>query len=175
VAGERFCVRNSGATAVVEGVGDHGCEYMTGGTVVVLGKAGRNFAAGMSGGIAYVLDEEGDFAQRCNLAMVELEPVPEEDHAAASAGGNGELETHGKVKVDHVAGADDTLLKSLIQRHLLYTGSERARRVLENWSTYLPRFVKVMPLEYRRALGELAAEQQRRGQPAVQAEVRAND
>ena len=79
------------------------------------------------------------------------------------------------MKVDHVAGADDTLLKSLIQRHLLYTGSERARRVLENWSTYLPRFVKVMPLEYRRALGELAAEQQRRGQPAVQAEVRAND
>jgi glutamate synthase (NADPH/NADH) large chain len=175
VAGERFCVRNSGATAVVEGVGDHGCEYMTGGTVVVLGKAGRNFAAGMSGGIAYVLDEEGDFAQRCNLAMVELEPVPDEDHAAASAGGNGELETHGKVKVDLVAGADDTMLKSLVQRHLLYTGSERARRVLENWSTYLPRFVKVMPLEYRRALGELAAEQLRRSQPAVTVEVRAND
>ena len=92
VAGERFCVRNSGATAVVEGVGDHGCEYMTGGTVVVLGKAGRNFAAGMSGGIAYVLDEEGDFTQRCNLAMVELEPIPEEENAAAAEDGTGELE-----------------------------------------------------------------------------------
>ena len=83
VAGERFAVRNSGAIAVVEGAGDHCCEYMTGGVVVVLGRTGRNFAAGMSGGIAYVLDEEGDFAQRCNLAMVELEPIPEEDHAAA--------------------------------------------------------------------------------------------
>ena len=105
VAGERFCVRNSGATAVVEGVGDHGCEYMTGGTVVVLGKAGRNFAAGMSGGIAYVLDEEGDFTQRCNMAMVELEPIPEEERRPR--GGTGELETHGKVKIDHVAGHDD--------------------------------------------------------------------
>ncbi|HEX5128527.1 MAG TPA: glutamate synthase-related protein, partial [Usitatibacter sp.] len=133
VAGERFCVRNSGATAVVEGVGDHGCEYMTGGTVVVLGKAGRNFAAGMSGGIAYVLDEEGDFSQRCNMAMVELEPIPEEESAAA-AEGTLELETHGKVKIDHVAGHDDEMLKGLIQRHLLYTGSERARRVLENWA-----------------------------------------
>src|SRR6202011_6412314 len=82
MAGERFAVRNSGARAVVEGLGDHGCEYMTGGAVVVLGKCGRNFAAGMSGGIAYVLDEKGDFTQRCNLAMVELEPVPEEEHAA---------------------------------------------------------------------------------------------
>jgi len=137
--------------------------------------AGRNFAAGMSGGIAYVLDEEGDFAQRCNLAMVDLEPIPDEDHAAASAGGNGELETHGKVKVDHLAGADDATLKSLIQRHLLFTGSERARLVLENWSAYLPKFVKVMPLEYRRALGELAAEQVRREQSPVAVEVRAND
>jgi glutamate synthase (NADPH/NADH) large chain len=174
VAGERFAVRNSGATAVVEGVGDHGCEYMTGGTVVVLGKAGRNFAAGMSGGIAYVLDEEGDFTQRCNLSMVELEPIPEEEHAAA-AGGNGELETHGKVQIDHVAGHDDVMLKSLIQRHLLYTGSERARRVLENWATYLPKFVKVMPLEYRRALSEMAQEKARHEQPATRAEVRAND
>jgi glutamate synthase (NADPH/NADH) large chain len=159
VAGERFCVRNSGATAVVEGVGDHGCEYMTGGTVVVLGKAGRNFAAGMSGGIAYVLDEEGDFTQRCNLAMVELEPIPEEE---AAADGATELETHGKVKIDHLAGHDDATLKGLIQRHLLYTGSERARRVLENWAAYLPKFVKVMPLEYRRALGEMAEEQARK-------------
>jgi glutamate synthase (NADPH/NADH) large chain len=175
VAGERFCVRNSGATAVVEGVGDHGCEYMTGGTVVVLGKAGRNFAAGMSGGIAYVLDEEGDFTQRCNLAMVELEPIPEEDHAAAAAGTNGELETHGKVQIDHVGGSDDAMLKSLIQSHLLYTGSERARVVLENWTAYLPRFVKVMPLEYRRALADMAGSQARRGEPAAPAEVRAHD
>jgi len=159
----------------VEGVGDHGCEYMTGGTVVVLGKAGRNFAAGMSGGIAYVLDEEGDFAQRCNLAMVELEPIPDEDHAAGFHGTTGELETHGKVQIDHVAGHDDATLKSLIQRHLLYTGSERARRVLENWAGYLPKFVKVMPLEYRRALSEMAEEQAKREQPVVRVEVRAND
>jgi glutamate synthase (NADPH/NADH) large chain len=173
VAGERFCVRNSGASAVVEGVGDHGCEYMTGGTVVVLGKAGRNFAAGMSGGIAYVLDEEGDFTQRCNMAMVELEPIPEEESAAAE-GGNGELEGHGKVKIDHVAGHDDETLKGLIQRHLLYTGSERARRVLENWTAYLPKFVKVMPVEYRRALAEMAQEL-RSEQPTPRVEVRAND
>jgi glutamate synthase (NADPH/NADH) large chain len=175
VAGERFCVRNSGATAVVEGVGDHGCEYMTGGTVVVLGTAGRNFAAGMSGGIAYVLDEEGDFTQRCNLSMVELEPIPEEDHAATDSGSNGELETHGKVQIDHVAGHDDATLKGIIQRHLLFTGSDRARRVLENWAAYLPKFVKVMPLEYRRALTEMAQEQARREQPAARVEVRAND
>jgi glutamate synthase (NADPH/NADH) large chain len=175
VAGERFAVRNSGATAVVEGVGDHGCEYMTGGTVVVLGTAGRNFAAGMSGGIAYVLDEEGDFSQRCNLAMVELEPIPEEDSAAADAGATGELESHGKVQIDHLAGNDEATIKSLIQRHLLYTGSERARRILENWATYLPRFVKVMPIEYRRALGEMAKEQARRGETAAGVEVRAND
>jgi len=174
VAGERFCVRNSGATAVVEGVGDHGCEYMTGGTVVVLGSAGRNFAAGMSGGIAYVLDEEGDFTQRCNMAMVELEPIPEEESAAAE-GGAGELEAHGKVKIDHVAGHDDEMLKGLIQRHLLYTGSERARRVLENWAAYLPKFVKVMPVEYRRALAEMAQEKLRDEQPTPRVEVRAND
>src|SRR4030095_15396712 len=139
----RFCVRNSGATAVVEGVGDHGCEYMTGGTVVVLGKAGRNFAAGMSGGIAYVLDEEGDFTQRCNMAMVELEPIPEEETAAAE-GGAAELERHGKVKIDHVAGHDDEMLKGLIQRHLLYTGSERARRVLEHCAACMPKRVTAL-------------------------------
>jgi glutamate synthase (NADPH/NADH) large chain len=175
LAGERFAVRNSGATAVVEGVGDHGCEYMTGGTVVVLGKAGRNFAAGMSGGIAYVLDEEGDFTQRCNLAMVDLEPIPEEETAAAAEGA-GELEGHGKVKIDHLGGHDDEMLKGLIQRHLLYTGSERARRILENWATYLPRFVKVMPQEYRRALAELAQERAKAEQPVPRtAEIRAND
>ncbi len=174
VAGERFCVRNSGATAVVEGVGDHGCEYMTGGTVVVLGTAGRNFAAGMSGGIAYVLDEEGDFTQRCNLAMVELEPIPEEERAAAEDG-TGELEGHGKVHIDHVAGSDDAMVKGLIQRHLLFTGSERARRILENWAAYLPKFVKVMPVEYRRALNELAREQSHPGPAAKPVELRAND
>jgi len=174
VAGERFCVRNSGATAVVEGVGDHGCEYMTGGTVVVLGKAGRNFAAGMSGGIAYVLDEEGDFTQRCNLAMVELEPIPEEETAAAAEGG-GELEAHGKVHIDHIGGNDDAMLKGIIQRHLLFTGSERARRILENWAAYLPRFVKVMPVEYRRALSEMAREQSRVEPAPARPEVRAND
>jgi glutamate synthase (NADPH/NADH) large chain len=174
VAGERFCVRNSGATAVVEGVGDHGCEYMTGGTVVVLGTAGRNFAAGMSGGIAYVLDEEGDFTQRCNMAMVELEPIPEEETAAAE-GGAAELEAHGKVKIDHVAGHDDEMLKGLVQRHLLYTGSDRARRVLENWASYLPKFVKVMPLEYRRALAEMAKEKLLNETPVPRVELRAND
>jgi glutamate synthase (NADPH/NADH) large chain len=176
VAGERFAVRNSGATAVVEGVGDHGCEYMTGGTVVVLGTAGRNFAAGMSGGIAYVLDEEGDFTQRCNMAMVELEPIADEETAGAEVGST-DLEAHGKVQIDHVAGHDSDMLKGLIQRHLLFTGSDRARRVLENWSAYQGKFVKVMPTEYRRALNEMGQERAARmEQPAMpSAEVRAND
>ncbi len=158
VAGERFAVRNSGATAVVEGVGDHGCEYMTGGTVVVLGEAGRNFAAGMSGGVAYVLDEAGDFEHRCNLAMVELEPIPEEDNASEESRGN--LDSHGKVKVNHLGERDCVLLKKLIENHLHYTNSSRARDILDHWDQFLPRFVKVMPMEYRRALMELAAEQQ---------------
>ncbi len=158
VAGERFAVRNSGATAVVEGVGDHGCEYMTGGTVVVLGEAGRNFAAGMSGGVAYVLDEAGDFEQRCNLAMVELEPVPEEDDASEESRGN--LDSHGKVKVNHLGERDSVLLKRLIETHLHYTNSDRARTVLQRWDHYRGLFVKVMPMEYRRALMELAVEQQ---------------
>ncbi len=158
VAGERFAVRNSGATAVVEGLGDHGCEYMTGGTVVVLGEAGRNFAAGMSGGVAYVLDEAGDFEQRCNLAMVELEPVPSEDNASEESQGN--LDSHGRVKVNHLGERDCVLLKSLISRHLHYTNSQRARQILDHWADYLPKFVKVMPMEYRRALMEMAAEQE---------------
>ncbi len=157
VAGERFAVRNSGAIAVVEGVGDHGCEYMTGGTVVVLGEAGRNFAAGMSGGVAYVLDEKGDFEHRCNLAMVELEPIPAEDGATEE--GKGNLETHGKVKVNHLGQQDESLLKRLIENHLHYTNSSRARTILDQWDQYRPRFVKVMPMEYRRALQEMAAEQ----------------
>ncbi len=162
VAGERFCVRNSGATAVVEGVGDHGCEYMTGGVVVVLGPTGRNFAAGMSGGIAYVLDEADDFERRCNLSMVELEPIEAEDDALeAMEHQGGDLETHGRVDVSHdMPRYDAARLKKLIEKHLHYTNSERARVILENWDSYLPKFVKVMPVEYRRALRELQDEQQ---------------
>ena len=147
VAGERFAVRNSGAQAVVEGVGDHACEYMTGGTVVVLGATGRNFAAGMSGGIAYVLDEDGEFVKRCNTAMVDLEPVLAEP------------EQRGKLSRElwHLGEADETLLKQLLENHLRHTGSRRARELLENWAVQRPRFVKVFPKEYRRALGELAA------------------
>ncbi|MDT3736981.1 MAG: glutamate synthase large subunit [Denitratisoma sp.] len=154
VAGERFAVRNSGATAVVEGLGDHGCEYMTGGTVVVLGQTGRNFAAGMSGGVAYVLDEDGGFAKRCNLSMVALEPVPEEEAVSET----GELESHGKVAVRHLGRADDELLRSLIEKHAQLTGSVRARTVLDKWASYRGKFVKVMPHEYRRALKEMAAQ-----------------
>lgn len=157
VAGERFAVRNSGVTAVVEGVGDHGCEYMTGGIVVVLGKTGRNFAAGMSGGIAYVLDETGDFEQRCNLAMVELEPITEEDEALEHLEHQGgDLETHGRVDVSHhISRFDAQRLRGLIEKHQQHTNSERARQILENWSDYLPKFVKVMPVDYRRALQEM--------------------
>ncbi|MFN5028529.1 MAG: glutamate synthase-related protein [Burkholderiales bacterium] len=140
VAGERFCVRNSGASAVVEGTGDHGCEYMTGGTVVVLGATGRNFAAGMSGGVAYVLDEDGQFDKRCNMAMVGLEAVA--DKASPES---------------HLGRADIDILMSLIEHHARYTGSERAKTILANWAVWLPKFVKVMPTEYRRALKELAA------------------
>jgi glutamate synthase (NADPH/NADH) large chain len=158
VAGERFAVRNSGATAVVEGVGDHGCEYMTGGTIVVLGLAGRNFAAGMSGGVAYVFDEAGDFERRCNLAMVDLETLPAEREALAEAGE--EPENHSKVNVRHLGRADDELLHSLIEAHHRHTGSLRAKMLLDNWSVTRGKFVKVMPQEYRRALAEMAAEQQ---------------
>ena len=147
VAGERFAVRNSGARAVVEGVGDHGCEYMTGGTVVVLGLTGRNFAAGMSGGIAYVLDEDGAFLTRCNTAMVDLDPVLMESEQQA------------KMSRDfwHMGDSDETGLKRLIENHARFTASRRAQAILEKWSEYRQRFVKVFPIEYRRALGELAA------------------
>jgi len=128
IAAERFCVRNSGATAVVEGIGDHGCEYMTGGRIVVLGEAGRNFAAGMSGGIAYVWDNSGDFSTRCNMGTVELENVQDE--------------------------TDITELKELVEKHLQYTGSEVARRLLEDWASSLGRFIKVMPTDYKRVLEE---------------------
>jgi glutamate synthase (NADPH/NADH) large chain len=155
VAGERFAVRNSGAIAVVEGLGDHGCEYMTGGMVVVLGQTGRNFAAGMSGGVAYVLDEDGSFSKRCNLSMVELEAVPEE----VAASETGEVESHGRVHFNHLNKTDEAALRGKIEKHLRYTGSVRAKLILDNWNSYLPKFVKVMPTEYRRALLEIAAQQ----------------
>jgi glutamate synthase domain-containing protein 3 len=147
VAGERFAVRNSGAVAVVEGVGDHGCEYMTGGTVVVLGVTGRNFAAGMSGGIAYVLDIDGDFVKRCNAAMVDLEPVLSES------------EQQGRIPRElwHHGQADEVILKGVIERHARLAGSRRAQEILDNWAAFRGRFVKIFPKEYRRALGDLAA------------------
>ncbi|MBI4207116.1 MAG: glutamate synthase subunit alpha, partial [Betaproteobacteria bacterium] len=147
VAGERFAVRNSGALAVVEGVGDHGCEYMTGGTVVVLGATGRNFAAGMSGGIAYVLDLDGEFVKYCNTAMVDLEPVlPESEQRAKIA-----------QHLWHMGRLDEALLRRLVENHAKHTNSRRAREILEKWHSYRSRFVKVFPKEYRRALHELAA------------------
>ncbi|MGD2117695.1 MAG: glutamate synthase large subunit [Chromatiales bacterium] len=161
VGGERFAVRNSGATAVVEGLGDHGCEYMTGGIVVCLGPTGRNFAAGMSGGIAYVLDQNGDFEQRCNLAQVALEPIAEEDDALEALDHQGgDLETHGKVDVSHDMTRFDAIrLKQLIEKHLHYTNSDVARTILDNWEAWLPKFVKVMPVDYRRALLEMQSQQ----------------
>ena len=158
VVGERFAVRNSGATAVVEGAGDHGCEYMTGGIVVVLGQTGRNFAAGMSGGVAYVLDEAGDFETRCNLAQVDLEPIEAEERLMEQDAQGGDLETHGRVDVDHdMTRYDAHRLKMLIEKHHHYTASPRAKDILNNWDAYLPKFVKVMPVEYRRALLEMQA------------------
>ncbi len=164
VAGERFAVRNSGAVAVVEGAGDHCCEYMTGGIVVVIGRTGRNFAAGMSGGIAYVLDEDGSFPDRCNLAMVELEPVlAEEELIAARHHQSGDLELHGRVDVmSDMTRFDAERLHQLIENHARYTNSARAREILADWDGYKPKFRKVMPVEYRRALAEMA-EQRRAG------------
>jgi glutamate synthase (NADPH) large chain len=130
-AGERFAVRNSGVRAVVEGTGDHGCEYMTGGVVVVLGRTGRNFAAGMSGGVAYILNEDGQFEQRCNMGMVELE----------------------KMRV----GEDQQIVRTLIEAHLKYTGSRKAKLVLDNWKTMVSKFVKIMPIDYKRVLAERKA------------------
>ncbi len=147
VAGERFAVRLSGATAVVEGTGDHGCEYMTGGTVAVLGKTGRNFAAGMSGGIAYVFDEDGQFASKANTAMVSLEPVLTAQ----------EQETSVPKATWHLGQSDEANLKKLLEDHHRWTGSKRARDLLDQWSESRKRFVKVFPNEYKRALGEMAA------------------
>jgi len=157
VAGERFAVRNSGATAVVEGVGDHGCEYMTGGVVVVIGQTGRNFAAGMSGGVAYVLDEAGDFERRCNLSMVELEPIADEDIALENLDHQGgDLEGHGLVDVMRdMTRHDARRIRALIENHRRYTNSKRAHDILLNWEYYMTKFVKVMPVDYRRALVEM--------------------
>jgi glutamate synthase (NADPH/NADH) large chain len=134
---------------------------MTGGIVVVIGKTGRNFAAGMSGGIAYVLDEQGDFAERCNMAMVELEPVPEEDELLERLHHHGgDLEFKGRIDVmANMSGFDAERLMQLVSNHLALTGSTRAKHILDHWSEYLPRFVKVMPVEYRRALQEIEQSQ----------------
>ena len=129
MAGERFCVRNSGVNAVVEAVGDHGCEYMTGGRVVVLGPTGRNFAAGMSGGVAYVLDETGDFHQRCNQQMVSLEKLAD------------------AAEIDEV--------RRMIERHVRHTRSERAKNILDSWAQVVSKFVRVMPNDYKRMLEEI--------------------
>jgi glutamate synthase (NADPH/NADH) large chain len=161
VAGERFAVRNSGAVAVVEGVGDHGCEYMTGGFVCVLGDTGRNFAAGMSGGVAYVYDPKGRFAPLCNMAMVDLEPigpslpVDREDEALRPSQRSISVENAG---MGDPLRFDAERLRILVERHHLYTGSARAREILEDWDAAVTRFVKVTPKDYRRALLELAAE-----------------
>ncbi|MCW5636704.1 MAG: glutamate synthase subunit alpha, partial [Rubrivivax sp.] len=144
VAGERFAVRLSGATAVVEGTGDHGCEYMTGGTVVVLGRTGRNFAAGMSGGIAYVFDEDGHFASRCNPSMVSLEKVPAREEQKGPAAGM------------HREMPDEAVLKKLVEDHHRWTGSLRAREILDSWAASRARFVKVLPHEYKRVLAQRA-------------------
>jgi glutamate synthase (NADPH/NADH) large chain len=155
-AGERFAVRNSGAITVVEGMGDHGCEYMTGGVVVSIGETGRNFAAGMSGGIAYVLDEDGSFSARCNLSMVDLEPVEEEDDLMRRFHQDGDLETKGRVDIlADMSGHDEERLSQLITNHLKYTGSPRAKQILDDWASFRTKFVKVMPVEYRRALREM--------------------
>jgi len=151
VAGERFAVRNSGALAVVEGVGDHGCEYMTGGTVVVLGTTGRNFAAGMSGGIAYVFDINGEFSKYCNPSMVALEALVAESEQEAKLAR----------ALWHGGESDEAIVKRLIANHARYTGSAQAQRILERWTEYRPKFVKVFPNEYRRALTELAAKHSR--------------
>ena len=153
VAGERFAVRNSGAAAVIEGTGDHGCEYMTGGTVVVLGETGRNFAAGMSGGIAYVYDPRGEFARKCNMEMVKLEPVL----AAAEQEKSVDRAIWHSAQRGGERATDEAILKGLVEKHAKYTGSERARHLLNDWESSRSKFVKVFPVEYKRALGEIYA------------------
>jgi glutamate synthase (NADPH/NADH) large chain len=157
VAGERFAVRNSGAYAVVEGTGDHGCEYMTGGCVVVLGPTGRNFAAGMSGGVAYVLDEKGDFESHLNREMVELEAITADPGSlAALAKQNGNVAVALTSVMVDMRAQDAERLHALIVRHAHYTNSAKAQLILSDWAAWLPKFKKIMPLEYRRALTEIA-------------------
>jgi glutamate synthase (NADPH) large chain len=148
VAGERFAVRLSGATTVVEGTGDHGCEYMTGGTVVVLGKTGRNFAAGMSGGVAFVYDEDGQFATRCNTSMVTLDKVLTSSEQTSTV----------DAALWHQGMTDEANLRRLLEEHNRWTGSKRARELLDNWDVSRAKFIKVFPVDYKRALGEMAAQ-----------------
>ena len=157
VGGERFAVRLSGATAVIEGTGDHGCEYMTGGTVAVLGKTGRNFAAGMSGGVAYVYDEDGQFASRCNTSMVSLDKV-----LTAK-----EQEAQIDKAVWHRGQTDEAQLRKLLEDHNRWTGSKRARELLDQWDSARTKFVKVFPTEYKRALGEIYAKQMAKAEASV--------
>ena len=151
VAGERFAVRNSGAAAVVEGTGDHGCEYMTGGTVVVLGQTGRNFAAGMSGGVAYVWDPEKTFAERCNMTMVEIEQVLSSNEQQKAQG----IDVWHSMVRGGDRETDEAILKRLVENHFRYTGSFGARDLVSNWESARSKFVKVMPVDYKRALGEM--------------------
>ncbi|MBC3806689.1 glutamate synthase subunit alpha [Undibacterium seohonense] len=153
VAGERFAVRNSGALAVIEGTGDHGCEYMTGGTVVVLGATGRNFAAGMSGGIAYVYDPDGEFAPKCNMSMVSLESVLAGDEQEKTIP---KSQWHAKTRGAEPE-TDEAILRNAIERHFKHTGSTRSRNLLDDWARSRAKFVKVFPHEYKRALGEMYA------------------
>lgn len=146
--GERFCVRNSGATAVVEGVGNHCCEYMTGGKVLVLGKTGSNFAAGMSGGVAFVLNEAGNFDYYCNMGMVELSLVEDLN--------------------------DINDLKDLLNRHFNYTGSKKAKMILDNFEKYLPMFIKVIPYDYKKVLQEQKLEELKQKIAGVELDVEYN-
>jgi glutamate synthase (ferredoxin) len=150
MAGERFCVRNSGVSTVVEAIGDHGCEYMTGGRVIVLGPTGRNFAAGMSGGIAYILDEKGNFKDNCNAQTVDLEKITDETEIKS--------------------------VKELIEKHVVYTGSAIGEKVLKNFESYLPKFVRVIPKDYRRVLETLkqVTAQGLNGEDAIMAAFEAN-
>ena len=146
VAGERFCVRNSGATAVVEGCGDHGCEYMTGGRVVVLGRTGKNFAAGMSGGIAYVLDEDTSLYKRMNKQLVSIEPVTDK--------------------------YDVLELKDLITEHVAYTNSKKGKEVLDNFGEYLPKFKRIIPHDYKKMLNTIV-QMEEKGLSSEQAQIEA--
>jgi glutamate synthase (NADPH/NADH) large chain len=164
VGGERFAVRNSGAIAIVEGCGDHGCEYMTGGVVMVLGKTGRNFAAGMSGGIAYVYDEDGEFDKLCNHSMVDLLKIsPEADEDEGTAEDSWGRPQQRTVSVNDL-GMGDMLrhdaerIRVLLERHHLHTGSKRARALLDDWDETVTKFVKVMPRDYAKALKQMEAE-----------------